>query len=442
MTLNETLGMLPGGVPVPVALATAPFDRYPMLRWGTNTIQRHLGAYPFHGIRTAMVLHLLDNLLPFVTGCEALGLRPSLGTLFFKSSYEYPRKAAIVEWLVTRGYEVHPVEAVDEWIARREGDEAACPLLIVEDGGYLAPLLHARRSPVLGTVLGAVEQTTKGLRAIEDWGVRSGAVADDLADALRFPLVSVPDSRIKREIEPEMIATNAVKCVTALCHALSFQGLPTSVLGLGGIGMKVVENCQKYGAQVTGFDIDDSRRLMCYLAGGRVAGTAAEAVRGKRLVIGCSGRQSITADVIANLEHGSVVASVSSDLEEIDLAYVEDRSVSRIRVDADGHASPVGELWAGTRYLLPGNPPREITILADGYPATFWGFGGMPHQGGDLIMTVMLLAAAELAGRNGPSRDDSCRYANGISRRAVDDLAKKYSIEAEYQRIYFPELRR
>jgi hypothetical protein len=62
----------------------------------------------------------------------------------------------------------------------------------------------------------------------------------------------------------------------------------------------------------------------------------------------------------------------------------------------------------------------------------------MPHQGGDLIMSVILIAAADLAARNG-APGGARAYGNRIERHAVDDLGKEYEIEAEYLRQYFPD---
>ncbi|MCW5979895.1 MAG: hypothetical protein KIT09_17575 [Bryobacteraceae bacterium] len=433
-------------VPVPAEITDEPFQLFPMLRWVTRTLSRNYGRV-FSGLRGAFVLHYLSDLLPFAEGCRELGLEPRDAVLFYKSEYRYPHKQAIARWLSERGFQLRPVEQTARFVAEQEAAwrPGAPPWIIVEDGGYLTPLLHQRGSNLLQGVVGAIEQTTKGLRKTEDWTNLAGgpgAAQRDGEGLLQFPLLSIPDSRIKLKVEPPLIGQQVVHCIQALTTAVSLQGLRVALLGLGTIGMEVFSRLHSLGALVDGYDGDVSRVTEFRMKGGNPARSAAEAVRGKRLVIGCSGRQSITADVIANLEHGVWLASASSDLVEIDLAYLESVSNRHFRIGIQDQRWEPGKLWAGTRHILAGSPAREINLLADGYPVTFWGFPGMPHQGGDLIMSVILVAAAALAARNGPSAaDPAARFPARICRQAVDDLGREFDLQAQYLRIYFPDAR-
>lgn len=428
-------------VPLPRELAADPFRSFPMLRFACSVLQRKLGGKPFAGLRGIFVLHFLTDLIPFAQACLELGLEPAGSIFFFKSRYQYPHRPGVLDWLQGRGFAVRPVEEISHYIGETEKTlSAGGPrYIVVEDGGYFTPLLHRTGSPLAGHVIGAVEQTTKGLRSTEDWGREAGGPRD-LDGLMRFPLISIPDSKIKQKVEPPLIALNIVNCIQALDPSISLPGMQVALFGLGTIGMEVYDRLRDLGALVTGYDLDDSRRTEFRMNSGVLASTAAGAVRGKKLVIGCSGRQSITRDVIASLDHGASIASGSSDLVEVDRDYLEDRKLTSLRLGIGDRDWEPQHLWAGTRYLLPGKPVKEITLLADGFPVTFWGFTGMAHQGGDLIMTVILIAAADLAARNGSSGRTGA-YANRIERNAVDDLGKQYEIEAEYLRQYFPDAR-
>jgi len=125
-------------------------------------------------------------------------------------------------------------------------------------------------------------------------------------------------------------------------------------------------------------------------------------------------------------------------LVEIDLAHLESRAIGTSKFGIKDAAVESGRLWAGTRYFLAGRPQREINLLADGCPITFWGAQGMPHEGGDLIMTVILTAAAELAAGNRP-KHGSALYPNRICRRAVDESAVKFEIQNQHARCYHPD---
>ncbi len=430
-----------GAVPLPRELVAEPFKPFPMLRAACSVLKRRLGGKPFEGLRGIFVLHFLTDLIPFAQACLELGLKPESSIFFFKSKYQYPHRPGVVDWLRGRGFGVRHVEEVPQYISEAETTSGAGepPFIIVEDGGYFTPLLHRMGSPLADHVIGAVEQTTKGLRSTEDWARASGG-SGNFEGLMRFPLISIPDSKIKQKVEPPLIALNIVNCIQALDHSISIPGMPIALFGLGTIGMEVYARLRDLGALVTGYDLDDGRRTEFRMKGGKLGSTAADTARGKKLVIGCSGRQSVTKDVIANLEHGAYLASGSSDLVEIDREYLEDRKLKSVRLGIGDRDWEPGRLWAGTRYVLPGKPNKEIDLLADGFPVTFWGFAGMPHQGGDLIMTVILIAAAALAARNGaPGRPGA--YGNRIERHAVDDLGTEYEIEAEYLRQYFPDAR-
>lgn len=429
-------------VPLAREVCERPFKQFPMLHWAMNRLKQKLGT-PFSRLRVAFVLHFLTDLLPFAQACRELGLDPKNAIFFVKTHYPYPQKEAIHRWLEERGFEVQPVEDRAAYIERLEAETSAdaLRLLIVEDGGYLTPDLHRNSSPLLKRTIGAVEQTTKGLRNVEQLGPAGGS--PDLDETLRFPLLSIPDSRIKTSIEPPLIGAEVVHCIQNLTP-VSFHGARVALLGLGTIGMEVFRHLHRLGAQITGFDAaSEGRRAEFMMAGGNYSATPVDAVGGKRLVIGCSGKRSITSEVIENIAHGAYVASASSDRVEIDLEYLETRAVETIRFGIKDAEVEPGKLWAGTRYILSGNPAREINLVADGYPVTFWGAPGMPHEGGDLIMTVILVAAAELAARNGPAgqRAGFDPYPNQICRKAVDDLGDEYRLQSQHLNLYYPESR-
>jgi hypothetical protein len=65
----------------------------------------------------------------------------------------------------------------------------------------------------------------------------------------------------------------------------------------------------------------------------------------------------------------------------------------------------------------------------------------MPHPGGDLVMTVILVAAANLAARNRRDRkpETASPYPNGIRRKAIDHLDDEFKILHEYVQHYYPD---
>ena len=77
----------------------------------------------------------------------------------------------------------------------------------------------------------------------------------------------------------------------------------------------------------------------------------------------------------------------------------------------------------GTRFYLPPNN-KVINILANGYPINFWGFESMPEEASDLILSLILLSAAELAMGNHSDRM--------INSQAVNEISEKYEISKKF----------
>ncbi|HXW16303.1 MAG TPA: hypothetical protein VEN79_17475, partial [Terriglobia bacterium] len=424
-------------VPIEKDLLVHPFKNFKLLKWATYRFK----TKPFHDLDMLFVLHFLTDLVPFAQACIELGLSPKRGTFYYKN-YQYPHRDPIGTWLEDKGFKVSPIEPISRAVKILEHDwrqKSARDVLIVEDGGYFAPTLHAKESPLLKFVLGAVEQTTNGLNRLKEWGERLDP-SPNLDKVMQFPLLSVPDSKIKLNIEPALIGNQVVQCIQQMTNVLPLQGMEVGLFGLGTIGMETYASLRSLGANVTGWDPNIGRRLQFNIKGGKLAESSIAAVHNKKLIIGCSGNPkkfSLGADELARLEHNTYLASASSEQYEIDMQWLEQHSEEQKRFGFRDEAVSDGRLWAGTKYTL--SEGKTVNVLADGYPVTFWGFGGMPHKGGDLIMTVILLAAAELASHNRPdSYSEEEPYRNSIRRTEVDEIANTHSVLEEYLREYHP----
>ena len=152
----------------------------------------------------------------------------------------------------------------------------------------------------------------------------------------------------------------------------------------------------------------------------------------------------------------SAIMEVTADLffEIGDIAHAVEFSTDSLALVGSDWLSKAQSRSPTPRYSLAGQPIREINLLADGYPVTFWGGQGMPHEGSDLVMTVILVAAAELAAKNAPrtpgdralpanpegmDSGQRARYPNEINRDAVDALDTRYQLSSQHLRLHRPE---
>lgn len=385
------------------------FRHTPLLRYYANdpAIQN---LRPLTGVRVILILHFLRDLLPFVEGLTQFGLDPKRCWAFFKT-YPYPQRHAVAEWLDKKGISVAAVSQVDQvlhQIADTPSDRRG-KLLVIEDGGFVAPALHRTYPSLLESTIGVIEQTTRGIMNLEDLQKASG-------QALKIPVLSVAGSKLKGEFEPPYIGKAVVQNIERLVPHLTLSGRKAAVLGFGTIGREVLSWLRKNHADIRAFDTDPTRRLGAQQEGYPLADTAQQAVEGRSIVIGCSGRTSVDSGVIAALTHGCYVVSASSEQYEIAVDELSRQASRTVQLKHSGRL-------IGTTYVLPPND-REIHLLASGYPINFWGMNSMPEQASDLIMSLLLLAGAELANGSYP--------AAGINSAAINELAEKHCIAQKF----------
>jgi hypothetical protein len=378
-----------------------------------NERSRDVGR-PFAGKSGVFILHFLRDLIPFCEACENLGLTLTTSTFFYKE-YLYPHLSAVREWLRQKGAIVRPLADVDaflEGLATGSHDVGNRDIVVVEDGGYLVPKIVDKYPRIASRAAGAVEQTTKGLRA-----------AEAVAERLTFPLLSVAGCRVKGDYEPTYIARDILFQLRRLA-GLDVLGRHVAVLGYGTIGRQVALELIRAGrATVHVYDPDPSRTLLAREDGGMmIHDTVREAVADARVVIGTTGRQSIDATVFHSLRHGVFLISASSDQVEIDIVDLQSRAQNSLPLHSLGDGLV---MRIGTKYILGDN---TINVLADGRPINFWDFESMPRAPSDLIMTIMFLCASEAGLRNGAPA--------GIDAHTVDELVRKYALERELQRHY------
>jgi S-adenosylhomocysteine hydrolase len=403
---------------------------------------------PFAGKRCIFVLHFLRDLVPFVEACQRLGLELRKSMFFYKR-YRYPYREEVSDWLRAGGWlreegaEVAPLETLDKILARldAESSTATGSIVVVEDGGYVVPAALKNYPRVREAILGAVEQTTRGLRNDEDaLGIlrcpshpdarvvqRSTLTCSECPQILSdvtseaagpiqqpppFPILSVASSTIKALFEPPYIAHNVFQNLERLLPDVSFRGASAAVLGYGTIGRDVARELRANGVNVTVYDLDHEKLLQATEDGFNWTDSSPAAVSDRDLVIGTSGTASIGQAEFAKLRSGTVVVSSSSEQVEIRLEELRQQAIAE-------HAYVVDGKTIGSRYKLPRN--REVTVIADGFPINFWDFESMPYGAAELVMTLMFLSAIEVAVSNGS-------LAAKIDAQAVNEIAKRYEL--------------
>jgi S-adenosylhomocysteine hydrolase len=406
---SKSIAKMNSSAKIPGYIIRDPFAHTPLLRYYSRDDQ-FVKSQPFENKRIFIILHFLRDLIPFIQGMRELGLEMS-NSYFFYKDYPYPQKDSIEKWLLDQGAIVRPRSQISQYLDQlnRMPSENIGEILIIEDGGFIVPEIHRNYKNLISHVIGAVEQTTRGIRN------------DEMIGEIQFPIISVATSRLKSSFEPQYIGKAVVENIQRLLPDISLNGKTVGLFGYGTIGHEIAEWFRLNKSVVSVFDLNPENNLKAHQNGFELSGSAGENAKNKNFVIGASGNESIDSTVIANLSHGTYVISASSELYEINID-----ELTRLR----SRISPLknsGELIIGTDFELPPSN-RIIHVIANGYPINFWGFESMPNEASDLIMSLIFLCASELG--------SGSVFTNGINSESVNEIVGNHQMAKKFLEIH------
>lgn len=358
----------------------------------------------FEGYVGLMVLHFLEDLRGLLHAFDLVGLKPERTYLWYKK-YQYLGKQKLIEELTRYGYHVFPLEDLKSTMV--DALESAKALhqrvIILEDGGYLVPLLHQMDPMWSSLVVGAVEQTERGTRN------------DERIDALRFPVIDVARSKLKERAESRHVGRAIVRNVQRLLKDRMLNGLRCLVVGYGRIGKAVAEAAKAEGMIPLVYDKDPGPMIEAHNDGIETSATLSHLLDRANLIIGTTGNTSLGEVEISCLRHNSVLASGSSGQEEIGVAAL--KLLSK-------RALPTA---VGTEFTLE-KEDRKVLLLADGYPVNFHEADSVPTEVIDIVLSALFVATAALAaGRALPV---------GISTAAADEIFDEWKLERRYHDLH------
>ena len=318
--------------------------------------------------------------------------------------------------------QVHSIDNAREWCGQLEREQNR-PLLIVEDGGFLTPAILGN-SELVSRVVGTVEQTTRGLRNIEN--AIANAAHRDITGHLPapFPIISLPDSKFKQKVEAPHIADAAVRAVQNMLVNHTLRGKTAAVIGCGTIGNELIRVLQDLGVAVCAWDKDTTAMIDARQRGTSTFTTPVEAVSNAQFVFGTSGYGSITREIIDNVRHDAWLISTSSGRNEIGLEHLEkeaERKECHMSMDHGEHTKFNAKI--GVKYTYANG--KIVNVLASGAPVNFREFGQMSNEAAGPIMTLIFLAATELAA-------GSFQNKKWLLRDAAQSLVVKYALDKAY----------
>lgn len=250
-----------------------------------------------------------------------------------------------------------------------------CRLLIHEVGGYAITCLHEEYSDRIDQVAGAIEVTKQGV-----WAAKS-------LPRLRIPQLNCAETRLK-QVEGKLVGESVVAAFDNIARDLgmSLTGRDACLLGYGWVGKGAALSLSARGMRVTVKDTDTIKMVGAVVDGFAVA-------RGNvdfhpEVVIGASGHQSISAQLIDQLPTECFIASGSSKDVEIDLSYLNKITVSAERIHQYVDALTLSD-------------GRCLYLVNGGYPVNFTG-SSVPDEIVEFLFSELIMLVPELLNKNPP----------------------------------------
>ena len=347
---------------------------------------------PLKQANVLWVSHLLADIVPMGFALKAAGAESSRTIVVGTPYGTNPTVKACLEDL---GFPVRKPKlsgddyvavverAIDDIIEQHKKNKE--PVTVLDDGGLVSHLLHdkAKYAPYR-KFFRIVEQTTGGLLLAEK-------------HALEAVVVNVARSRSKifeGGAIGEVVATKMVQALARFGSGL--QGKGVCLIGYGVVGPHLASELQARGARLTIIERNPTRAAAAKKAGfdvvvddpGDAAATAKrkKALAGADLVVGATGRRTLSIDDIRALKDGAAIASASSKRIELAMEDLERAASSREEIPS---GEPLVTLPTA-RYRL---GKKDVVVIGDGFPVNFdGGVQSVPPERIQLTDAAMLAA--------------------------------------------------
>lgn len=307
-----------------------------------------------------------------------------------------PKPSSIHEETLARAearYSVRPLsrsQLADPLFAKGAIENAVGndPYVILDIGGYFAPVVRPLADMQQGQFLGVVEDTENGFQKYAR------------VDTSRVPVVSAARSPLK-DTEDLLVGESVVHSTEHLLRSLDVvaKGKVACVIGFGKLGRSISEMLRARGNTVKVFDIDPIRSVIASSNGFAVTRNKLDALQGADLVICATGNYALSGQDFLHLKPGAFVSSVTSSDDELDMSYLSTHFTSK-KTNANVTQYRCGQI--------------HFSLLADGNAVNFLhGASVGPYIA---LVQAELIAATSLMGQG--------KFANGLSE--LDATSRQY----------------
>ena len=232
------------------------------------------------------------------------------------------------------------------------------PTITLDDGADLVSILHARRTDLIGDVVGGTEETTTGVIRLRSMAARG---------QLRYPIVAVNDAVTKQLFDNRHGTGQSTMDGIVRATNVLMAGMPVVVAGYGWVGKGIALRARGLGANVTICEVEPVAALEACMDGFRVLPMKDAAEHGQVFVTATGSKNVVGEDHFKRMPDNALVANAGHYNVEIDVTALASLAVSR-RMVRD--LVEEFELADGRRiHLLAAG--RLVNLAAgEGHPAT------------------------------------------------------------------------
>jgi|GEM_PF-3295581 len=341
-----------------------------------------------------LVQHLLSDVVHLVNAFYSSGVgREGI----FIVGIPYSTKSTTVKYLKRQGFENiwDPVDypfldylrqAIEHSI--KYARENAKKIIIVEDGGYIVPLIHDKFSESIDLFVGAVEQTTNGINLDKK-------IIENSQREILIPIISVAESKIKSDIEGPLIGRAVTKNIE-LIYEKTYRGIAgvnVGLIGYGTVGRAIAKSLKGREAIVNIFDKDPLVREEIKKHGFQSYLSIKRVIKKCKIIIESTGKfwtekRFEMREIIFSFTNESYFVSASSKKMGIN----HDEFQNLIHVD-----EKINFPGIGVKYKLRNPNSSSITLIADGYPVNFFLGESVPDKEIAFIIAWLYKCAEILA---------------------------------------------
>lgn len=370
----------------------------PTLRFFTNAfIEKNINM---ENISIILVQHLLSDATHLIDSLVSTGIKKNNIYIF---GIPYSSKQNVYSFLKSTGF--NNVYFISDYEVFEKSIENILPgifrdilsngnqVLIIEDGGYVVPLIHYKKDEIpeikavieKNLIIGAIEQTANGIWRDED-------ISKVNHLSYLFPIINVAGSKIKATFESPLIGTAARKQIESILSRF-YYGIARrhfGLIGYGSIGSEIAKALKAEKGIVQIFDSDVQKRLKAKNDGFDVAENIVDIIRHNQFLIEASGNIWLNDDQQLKLvKNNTIYFNATSKRKGID--YSNFRSYCNI-------SKTINLPNLGKKYQLLND--SSINLIADGYPVNFFNSESVPDKEIEFIHVLLFYPLCFLLNKN------------------------------------------